>query len=73
LQARMVVCGKTGTAEDTPRTSHAWFAAYAPADSPQIAVIVVVENAGEGSAVAAPITRDILEYYFLGEDAPNAF
>lgn len=73
LQARMVVCGKTGTAEDTPRTSHAWFAAYAPADSPQIAVIVVVENAGEGSGVAAPIARDILEYYFLGEDAPNAF
>jgi penicillin-binding protein 2 len=73
LQATIAPCGKTGTAEDTPRTSHAWFAAFAPAEAPQIAVIVVVENAGEGSAVAAPIARDIMEYYFLGEDVPNAF
>lgn len=72
LQGRIGVCGKTGTAEDTPRTSHAWFGAYAPRDKPQIAVIVIVENAGEGSAVAAPLARDILEYYFFGENAPNA-
>ncbi|MBC7813371.1 MAG: hypothetical protein H7175_19585 [Burkholderiales bacterium] len=66
------VCGKTGTAQD-PRpaaTSHAWFAAYAPRDEPEIAVVVMVENSGEGSGVAAPIVRDIMEVYFFGEDVP---
>jgi len=61
------VCGKTGTAQAPGnRTSHAWFMAYAPKDNPQIAVGVMVENSGEGSAVAAPLVRRILEYYFFG-------
>lgn len=67
------VCGKTGTAQDGSRpdaVSHAWFAAYAPMDDPEIAIVVLVENSGEGSGVAAPIVRDILEVYFFGEDAP---
>jgi penicillin-binding protein 2 len=62
------VCGKTGTAQDgsSPEAvSHAWFAAYAPMDNPEIAVVVLVENSGEGSGVAAPIVRDILLYYFF--------
>jgi penicillin-binding protein 2 len=61
------VCGKTGTAQDGPADAepHAWFAAYAPRDNPQIAIVVMVENAGEGSAVAAPITRDVLLHYFF--------
>ncbi len=61
------VCGKTGTAQDGPATAepHAWFSAYAPKNDPEIAITVIVENAGEGSAVAAPIVRDILEYYFF--------
>jgi penicillin-binding protein 2 len=64
------VCGKTGTAQNLNRgTTHAWFAAYAPADKPEIAVVVMIEDAGEGSGVAAPITRDILSYYFFGDDA----
>ena len=62
------VCGKTGTAqvpgEDEP--PHSWFIAYAPAKEPQIVIVTMVENAGEGSAVAAPLTRDILEYYYFG-------
>ncbi len=62
------VCGKTGTAqvpgEDIP--PHSWFIAYAPAKEPRIAIVAMVENAGEGSAVAAPLTREILEYYFFG-------
>ena len=62
------VCGKTGTAQvpgdDIP--PHSWFIAYAPAKAPQIVIVAVVENAGEGSAVAAPLTRDILEYYYFG-------
>jgi penicillin-binding protein 2 len=63
------ICGKTGTATDgsSPSAiSHAWFAAYAPMREPEIAIVVMVENSGEGSGVAAPLVRDILEYYFLG-------
>ena len=67
------VCGKTGTAQaaGAGTISHAWFAAYAPREAPEIAVVVMVENSGEGSGVAAPLTRDILEYYFFGEDFPQ--
>ncbi len=65
----MVVCGKTGTAQAAgPVPPHAWFAAYAPRDNPEIAIVVMVENAGEGSEVAAPLVRQILEYYFFGTD-----
>jgi penicillin-binding protein 2 len=61
------VCGKTGTAEDPANLiTHAWFTAYAPRENPEIAIAVIVENAGEGSGVAAPIVRRILEYYFFG-------
>jgi penicillin-binding protein 2 len=58
------VCGKTGTAQDEPRNSHAWFASYAPRTNPEVVVVVIVENAGEGSGVAAPIARQVLEAYF---------
>lgn len=61
------VCGKTGTAQTgTSETSHAWFGAYAPREKPEIAVIVMVENGGEGSGTAAPIAKDVLEAYFFG-------
>jgi penicillin-binding protein 2 len=67
------ICGKTGTAQapgpnDQP---HAWFAAFGPRDEPEIVVVVMVENAGEGSAVAAPLVREIMEYYFFDFD-PDA-
>ncbi len=62
------VCGKTGTAQapGDDKRPHSWFIAYAPAKEPQIAIVTMVENAGEGSAVAAPLTREILEYYYFG-------
>ncbi len=62
------VCGKTGTAQvpGEEELPHSWFLAYAPAVDPQIAIVTMIENAGEGSQVAAPLTRNILEYYFFG-------
>ena len=62
------VCGKTGTAQAAgdDELPHSWFIAYAPAKDPQIAIVTMVENSGEGSAIAAPLTRNILEYYFFG-------
>lgn len=58
------VAGKTGSAETGTGTVHSWFACYAPADNPEIAVAVLVEEGGEGSVSAAPITRKIIEAYF---------
>jgi peptidoglycan glycosyltransferase len=54
------VAGKTGTATNPAGRSHAWFVAFAPADSARVAVAIVVENAGYGGAVAAPIARRVL-------------
>jgi penicillin-binding protein 2 len=62
-------CGKTGTAETNTRPV-AWFAAYAPADDPKIAVVVMVEESHEGSYVSAPIVRRIIEEYYGVPVAP---
>ncbi|GAB4574131.1 MAG: hypothetical protein Kow0077_19090 [Anaerolineae bacterium] len=66
------VCGKTGTSQTGGETTppHAWFAAFAPAEDPEIAIAVIVENSREGSEVAAPIVRRILETYY-GYYEPN--
>ncbi|HBY98543.1 MAG TPA: penicillin-binding protein 2 [Chloroflexi bacterium] len=58
------VAGKTGTAQHAGKEPHAWFTAYAPADQPQVAVCAMFEEAGEGSKVAAPAVRSILERFF---------
>jgi penicillin-binding protein 2 len=44
---------------------HAWFIAFAPADDPVIALSVLVENGGGGSAVAAPVAREVIDAYLL--------
>jgi peptidoglycan glycosyltransferase len=54
------VAGKTGTAEVANNTSHAWFAGFAPAEDPKVAVVVLVENGGSGGSVAAPIARQVI-------------
>jgi len=60
------VAGKTGSAEAPPPGSktHAWFACYAPADRPRIAVCVMIEHAGHGGTAAAPIAKLILQKFF---------
>lgn len=72
------VAGKTGTAQvvrigavrqrteemDFFRRHHAWFAAYAPAEEPEIAVVVLAEHGGGGGAVAAPIAMRVIAEYF---------
>ncbi|MBP2626451.1 MAG: Peptidoglycan glycosyltransferase [Firmicutes bacterium] len=54
------VAGKTGTAENPHGASHAWFIGFAPADNPEVAIAVIVENAGSGGSIAAPIAGRIL-------------
>jgi penicillin-binding protein 2 len=74
--------GKTGTAQviaikqnekyDEAKVSerhrdHSWFIAFAPLESPKIALAVIVENGGFGARAAAPIARTMLDYYLLGK------
>ncbi len=60
----ITIAGKTGTAQNPPRPDHSWFVGYAPADSPEVVFAVVVENAGHGGAVAAPIVGELIRAYF---------
>ncbi len=61
------VCGKTGTVENPHGKDHSTFIAFAPKDEPQIAIAVVVENAGYGSTWAAPIASLMIEKYITKE------
>ena len=73
------LAGKTGTAQvfgldaeeqyiaeklDERLRDHALFTGFAPVDNPQIAIAVIVENAGSGSSKAAPLAREVLDVYF---------
>ncbi len=74
----VLVAGKTGTAQvrkikarrihisnmKWEHRDHAWFAAYAPADDPEIAVVVLAEHSGHGGTAAAPVAREVLATYF---------
>ena len=78
--AEYVSAGKTGTAQvfsykgaehktETMKAhlrDHALFIAFAPADQPKIALAVLVENGGFGAQAAAPIARQVFDYYLLG-------
>ena len=66
-----VVAGKTGTAQNPHGDSHSWFICFAPFDQPEIALVVLVENGGSGSANAAPLARKFLEMYFYGNVSPE--
>jgi cell division protein FtsI/penicillin-binding protein 2 len=71
----VTIAGKTGTAQtrefrdETDRKrrdhDHAWFAGFAPAEDPRVAVLVFVEKGGFGGQVAAPIAREVFKAIFL--------
>lgn len=57
------VAGKTGSAEYTQAGNmHAWFTGFAPAENPKVAVTVILEGAGTGGDVAAPVAKQIFDY-----------
>ena len=73
------LAGKTGTAQvfgldpeeeyiaeniDEKLRDHALFTAFAPIENPQVAIAIIVENAGSGSSKAAPLARELLDEYF---------
>jgi len=61
----VAVAGKTGTAQfGAEKATHAWFTCFAPYDHPKIALTVLVEGGGDGEKVAAPIAKNVLEWYF---------
>ncbi len=63
--ASVAIAGKTGTAQ-TAGADHAWFAGYAPADEPRVAIVVVLEHGGH-AAGAARMARDLaLRLHRLG-------
>ena len=79
------MAGKTGTAQvvgirqgekykasalTEHNRDHALFIAYAPAEHPRLAVAVLVENGGHGGSTAAPIARQVFDYYLLGKRPP---
>jgi len=65
---RIPVACKTGTAEiSETEEPHAWFTVFAPVYDPEIVVTVLLENAGEGSDKAAPVAKEILEFWFEEE------
>ena len=66
----MVVCGKTGTAENPHGDDHSIFMAFAPKDNPRIAIAIYIENGGFGARYAVPIGGLIMEKYLKGKIAP---
>jgi penicillin-binding protein 2 len=63
----IVICGKTGTAQNPHGKAHSVFIAFAPKDNPKIAIAVYVENAGFGATYAAPVASLIIEKYIMGK------
>jgi penicillin-binding protein 2 len=67
----IIVCGKTGTAENPFGEDHSVFIAFAPKENPQIAIAVLVENAGFGATYAAPVASLMIEKYLKDTIAVN--
>ena len=82
INAAYTFAGKTGTSQvigikqgeryneksiNERHRDHAMFIAYAPAEDPKIALAVLVENTGTGGSTAAPIARQVFDYFLLGK------
>ena len=82
LNAGYTIAGKTGTAQvigmrqdqkyDASKLreehrDHALFIAFAPAEDPKLAMALLVENGGSGSGTAAPIAREVFDFFLLGK------
>ena len=65
------MAGKTGTVQNDEGDDHATFVGFAPANNPQIAVAVYLENAGFGATAAAPAAALVIEKYLRGSIAPK--
>jgi penicillin-binding protein 2 len=63
----IIVCGKTGTAQNPHGKDHSVFVAFAPKDDPKIAISVYVENAGFGATYAAPVASLMIEKFLTGK------
>lgn len=63
----IIICGKTGTAQNPHGKDHSAFIAFAPKDDPEIAIAVYVENVGFGATYAAPVASLMIEKYLKGE------
>lgn len=63
----VVICGKTGTAENPQGADHSIFMAFAPKDNPKIVIAIYIENGGFGAQYAVPIGGLIMEKYLKGE------
>lgn len=81
----VAIAGKTGTAQVAEMKGamvkseylpynirdHAWFVAYAPAEKPEIAVVVLIEHGGHGASAAAPLAKKIIERYLSRQTEPT--
>ena len=57
--------GKTGTAQfGSENKTHSWFTCYAPYENPEIALVVLIEEGGEGHYAALPVAKEVLDWYF---------
>lgn len=64
------IAGKTGSTEFAASKNgktHAWFVGFAPLDHPKIAVAVLLEDAGHGGDVAAPVAAEVIKKYLAGK------
>ncbi len=58
------VAGKTGTSQVSSGAYHGWFTGYAPYESPELAITVLVEHGGGGATAAVPVAERVLNWYF---------
>ncbi|MEA3316669.1 MAG: penicillin-binding protein 2 [Bacteroidota bacterium] len=63
----IIVCGKTGTAQNPHGEDHSIFVAFAPKENPKIAIAVYIENGGFGSTWAAPTAKLMIEKYLTNK------